>query len=391
MSTLRVTVVGGGVGGLFVGRALSRLGAAVTVLEQAPALKEVGAGLQLAPNATRLLARAGLLEMVAAKAVRPEASYLKTAKSGLTVLKFPLGDEIEARHGAPYLHVHRADLLDCFAEAAKAADVAIRLNARVSEVSETSCKLDDGQVVDHDLLIGADGARSTTRQQVFPDAAPIRFTGSIAWRATIPTLSNDTRFLTEIWMGPGRHLVAYKLRGGALTNLVAVEDRDEWVDESWSMPGDPAQMRRAFDGFGPRPGALLSAVKNCFRWGIFNHPAPSAMAKGNIALIGDAAHAAPPFGAQGAAMAIEDGAALAVALKSQGDVQSALNRYSEIRCKRVNDVLNWSLSNGRMFHQSNPLLRIARYGYMGLGSRLAPNVANMRMDWLYGYDAEQHG
>lgn len=384
--------MGGGVGGLFTAHALARAGLQVTVLEQAFALTEVGAGLQLAPNATRLLSRAGLLDSIVAKAVRPVASHLRTARSDRAVLRYPLGAVIEARHQAPYLHVHRADLLDTLKNAVATTGAEIRLNARVVHATAENCTLENGEVIEHDLLVGADGVKSTIRQIMTAregdQETELEFTGSIAWRATFPSPPTTEQPLTEIWMAPGRHLVSYKLRGGTLTNLVAVEDRDEWTTESWSQPGDPNLLLRTFSDFAHRPRSLLSSVENCFIWGIFNHPAPETMAKGNFALLGDAAHAAPPFGAQGAAMAIEDGAALAKVILVEQDLETALKRYSKARCARVTDVLNWSLSNGRMFHQSNLFQRAFNYAYLGVGSRLSPGTVAQRMDWLYGYDAE---
>jgi salicylate hydroxylase len=234
----------------------AREGWQVTVCEAAPAPAEVGAGLQMSPNATKVLRWLGVLDAVAAQAFQPRAAELRDGKSGAWIYRTALGAAAKARWGAPYLHVHRVDLLAALTSAARESGAVIRGGAPVASYAlhpeGPVLKLAGGDTLRGDLVIGADGIRSALRAQLNGPEDP-DFSGQIAWRGTIPAERLPKGLVAPdatVWAGPGRHLVTYYLRGGSLVNFVAVEERDRWTAEGWSAPGDPDELRRGFAGLG---------------------------------------------------------------------------------------------------------------------------------------------
>jgi salicylate hydroxylase len=388
---LTVAIAGAGLGGLFVATALAQRGMAVTVVERAEALGELGAGIQISPNGARLLRRIGALHDVERCAFQPEAAEIRDGRSGATLLHLPLGAPAEARWGAPYLQVHRADLLEALEKAARAAGVAIRLGAAVAGVetdeSSAALRLEDGETVEADVALGADGVRSAVREALFGPERP-RFTGQIAWRTVVPSealpkgLVNPT---ATVWSGPGRHLVTYFLRRGSLVNVVAVQERPEWRAEDWRQEGDADEMRAAFAGWAPGATHVLAAAESCLLWGLFDRPAMPEWGRGRVALLGDSCHPMLPFMAQGAVQAFEDGAALARSLGGGEPVADALRRYAAARRGRATRVQEQARANGRLFHAQGDLARAARFAPLAIGSRLAPRLAMSRLDWLYGH------
>lgn len=382
----RVAIAGAGIGGLFAAAALAQAGCEVVLCERATALTEVGAGVQVSPNGARLLDRLGVLAAVRAAGFAPEAAEMRSGVSGARLLRLPLGAAAEARWGAPYLQVHRADLLHVLARATGEAGVALRLGAPVARAAEGALLLEGGEAVEADAALGADGLRSAVRASLLGPDAP-RFTGNVAWRATVPTAAVPPGLAAPnatVWVGPGRHLVTYRLRGGALVNVVAVEERAAWAEESWSAEGDPAALRAAFAGW--RAAPLLAAVERCWLWGLFDRDPPPFWARGRVALLGDACHPMPPFMAQGAVQAIEDGATLARLLPGADDPAAALRAYEAARRDRAARVLRTARSNAALFH-ARGLGAALRQGPIALGSRLIPAAAAARLDWLYGHDA----
>jgi salicylate hydroxylase len=357
--SLDVLIVGAGLGGLFAATVLAQRGMAVTVCERAPALGEAGAGIQISPNGARLLRRIGALRTVEQAAFQPEAAEMRDGRTGATILHLPLGALAEERWGAPYLQVHRADLLAALEQAARAAGVTIRLGAAVAAV----------------------------REALFGPEAP-RFTGQIAWRGIAPAealprgLVNPT---ATVWTGPGRHLVTYYLRRGECVNVVAVEERDAGRAEDWRAEGDPAEMRAAFAGWAPGAAQVLEAMDTCLLWGLYDRPAMPEWTRGRAALLGDACHPMLPFMAQGAVQAFEDGAALARCLSAETPVPEGLRRYAASRRARATRVQETARRNGRLFHARGAVERAARFAPLAIGSRLAPRVAMSRLDWLYGH------
>ncbi|GAB1479706.1 FAD-dependent monooxygenase [Paracoccaceae bacterium] len=390
MQGQEVTILGAGVAGLALARALALKGAAVTVLEQADAIREVGAGLQISPNGAAVLRALGLGEALEAASLRARAVELCDGFTGEVVLRMDLARlRPETQSGPGYHFLHRADLIDLLATGARAAGAQLRLLQKVETVDLSGATprivTAQGVVMTPGLLVGADGLHSQVRAALNGRMAPF-FTRQVAWRALIPETPGAAE-VAEVHMGPGRHLVSYPLRGGTLRNIVAVEERDRWVEESWSLRDDPIEMRLAFEGFGPRVRGWLEQVQDVWLWGLFRHPVAMiwqrVLPEGAAAILGDAAHPTLPFLAQGASMALEDAWTLAEALAASG--AGALPAWQALRQPRCSRIVAAANGNARAYHLSGPLRTAAHLG-LRLGGALAPGLPLSRFDWLYGHD-----
>jgi salicylate hydroxylase len=383
-----VTVLGAGVAGLAVARALALRGASVTVLEQADMIREVGAGLQVSPNGAAVLRGLGLQGALDAASMRAEAVQLIDGPTGDGVVRLDLA---RLRPGQGYHFLHRADLINLLLRAAEEAGVTLRLLSRVGAVDLSGARprvtLEDGTSHDPALLIGADGLHSLTRAALNGPAAPF-FTGQVAWRAVIPA-EPDAAPVAEVHMGPGRHLVSYPLRGGTLRNIVAVEERSKWAEESWTLRDDPMDLRLAFAGFSPRVRGWLDRVEDPWLWGLFRHPVAETwvrpMGAGGVAILGDAAHPTLPFLAQGASMGLEDAWVLADALARHDSVAAGLVAYQALRKPRTTRIVAAANANARAYHLSGLPRMVGHTGLRLLG-RLSPGAMLSRFEWLYGHD-----
>lgn len=386
-----VTVVGAGVAGLAVARAVAMRGASVTVLEQADAIREVGAGLQISPNGAAVLRALGLQPALDAASVRAEAVQLIDGPSGELVARLDLA---RLRPDQGYHFLHRADLIDVLLRGATDAGVTLRLLSRIADVDlsgpHPAVTLDTGERIETPLLIGADGLHSPTRAALNGPVEPF-FTGQVAWRAVIPGSPGDPP-VAEVHMGPGRHLVSYPLRGGKLRNLVAVEERQRWAEESWTLRDDSMDLRLAFAGFSPRVKGWLDAVEDPWLWGLFRHAVASTwvkpMGQGGVAILGDAAHPTLPFLAQGASMGLEDAWVLAHALGSHDSPAAAFVAYQAVRKPRTTRIVAAANANARAYHLSGLPRMIGHTGLRLLG-RISPGTMLSRFDWLYGHDVTQ--
>ena len=379
----RVVVVGGGIGGLAVALACRQRGAEVLVLEQAQAIEEVGAGIQISPNGLCVLDALGLGQGLRDRACIASAVSLRDHSGGAEVLRLDLSRLAEA---GTYHFVHRADLIDLLVEAVRASGAQIRLLQRVAAVrpgAPAQIDLANGDRCGGDLVIGADGLHSAVRGALNGAVAPV-FTRQVAWRAVVPNLAGHPPE-ARVHMGPGRHLVSYPLRGGAQVNLVAVEERSDWVAESWSHLDAPEPMRSAFQDFAPDVQALLGAVERPGLWGLFRHPVARVWQGEGVALLGDAAHPTLPFMAQGANMALEDAWALAACLERDPQPQ-ALARYQHLRRDRCARIVATADGNAWKYHLKNPLIRSAAHLAMGVLGRVAPARMLAQFDWIYRYD-----
>lgn len=382
-----VTVLGAGVAGLAAALALARQGAQVTILEQADALREVGAGLQVSPNGAAVLRALGLEGALQEVALRASAVQLIEGFSGASLLRLDLG----RTPGQDYHFIHRADLIALLHGAALAGGVQIRLLQRVREIDlagdRARLTLESGEVMEPALLIGADGLGSLARAAL-NGAAPARFTGQIAWRALIPQAPGAPPE-AEVHMAPGRHLVSYPLRGGTLRNIVAVEERARWAEESWSLRDDPMELRLAFRRFSPRVQGWLEQIEDVWLWGLFRHPVAREWARvlpdGAVAILGDAAHPTLPFLAQGANMALEDAWVLADSLAHQPDLPTALQRYQQRRIARARRIVAAADANARIYHAGG-LRRMVQQTGLRVMERVAPDAPLRRLAWLYDAD-----
>lgn len=380
-----ITILGAGIAGLAAARALALRGASVTVLEQADAIAEVGAGLQVSPNGAAVLNALGLEPALDRAATRAAAVRLIDGPTGDAVLRLPLG-------GQPYRFIHRADLIALLLEGAREAGVELRLLHRIDTVDLTGPRpaLVGARGVRHDchLLIGADGLHSRVRAALNGAATPA-FTGQVAWRALLPADPGEPPE-AEVHMGPGRHLVTYPLRGGTLRNIVAVEERSRWAEESWTLRDDPMEMRLAFQGFAPRVRAWLDRVEDVHLWGLFRHPVAPHWFGPRTAILGDAAHPTLPFLAQGANMALEDAWVLAETLATHDTPEAAFAAYQQARAARCARIVEASTRNARLYHLHSPW-REAAHAALRLGARLAPEAPLRRFDWLYRHDVTARG
>ncbi len=374
-----VTVLGGGVGGLAVALACAQRGAAVTVLEQAGEIAEVGAGLQVSPNGWVVLRALGIADTIAARSIRSTTVRLRDFRRGAEVFAMPLG--------SPFHLVHRADLIDALHGACRDAGVEIRLNTRVAGVeidgSVNTLKLADGTEEVHGLTLAADGLHSAARHVFNPRSKPF-FTGQVAWRATLP--GRDLPPEAHVFMGPGRHLVRYPLRGGDLTNIVAVEERDQWAVEDWAHEDDPKNLRAAFTDFYPEIKDLLADVQAPNLWGLFRHPVAKVWHSDNLALLGDAAHPTLPFLAQGANLALEDAYVLARCLADDAETSEALAVYAALRKPRALQVIEAANDNATNYHLRPGPMRFAAHTALRLASRYAPHVVANRYRWIHAHD-----
>ncbi|MEJ6398103.1 FAD-dependent monooxygenase [Yoonia sp. 208BN28-4] len=365
-----IAVVGGGIGGLTAALAFARTGARVTVHEQAAALTEVGAGLQITPNGARVLHALGLSDQMD-RAGLPAAAVCPTdALTGRRIARFDLT-------GRDYRFFHRADLIDMLAQSCAQAGVEVRTNARVQGMTGDGMDDETSPI----LTIGADGLKSVCRSVLNPTDKPF-FTGQVAWRAMVPMA--DVAPEAKIWMAPGRHVVTYPLTGGRL-NIVAVQERDSFAEDGWHHHDDPANLRAAFNDVCPVLADILGRVDDVRLWGLFRYEVAQNWHGTGLALLGDAAHPTLPFLAQGANLAIEDAFVLAQCCDRDPSVEKTLPEYQEIRRPRVMRAIAAANANARNYHLSGFRRRVAHAGLSGLG-KIAPDAFLNRMDWLYGHD-----
>ncbi len=403
-----VLIAGAGIGGLTAALALARIGARVTVLERAEALAEIGAGLQLSPNATRILAWLGLLEAVAARAARPSGIRVRAGRGGRILSTLSLADA-ERRWGAPYLVARRADLQAVLAAAAAAEPtITLELGTALAGfgttetgVAVTTARGLVKRALTADALVGADGVRSTVRGRLVagPADAPTE-TGRTAWRALVPLDAAPAALRTaetSLWLGRDAHLVHYAVGNPARINVVAIirdaighdattrnattrESTAADPDATWSRPGDPAILAARFAAWHPDARALIAAAPAWTTWPLHDRAPLPAWNAGPVALLGDAAHPILPFFAQGAAQAIEDAAALAAAVAASRDMPTALAAYSAARLARATRIQATSRELGRIYHLAGPAAA-ARDIAMKLAG---PGRLMARYDWVYG-------
>jgi salicylate hydroxylase len=387
---LSIAIVGGGIGGLAAALHLLHAGFDVHVYEQARAIGEIGAGIQISPNAARLLHRLGLAEAMARTGVKPQFRHQRRWDDGRTLSRGPLGAAAEERFGAPYYNFHRADLI-----AILAADLpADRLHTghRFEDLTDhgdiVEARFTNGTTITSDLLVGADGIHSGVRAAILgPEAST--FTGCVAYRGLVPV--ERIRHLeipveAQNWMGPGQHLVQYYVAAQRLMNVVCIIEQDTWTGESWTDKGDVADVLAAYAGWHSQVRTLIGAMDETFKWALFDRPPLERWSFGRVTLLGDSCHAMLPMMAQGAAQSIEDGATLAACLMdvSRSNVCEALARYQTLRLPRASRLQAMSRANKTNFHFPDGPDQRDRDSKMTSGTTdwAAGSVA-----WLYDHDA----
>ncbi|MEO3761907.1 FAD-dependent monooxygenase [Streptomyces sp. B8F3] len=392
MSQMRVAVVGAGIAGLAFAAALRRGGVDCHVYEQADRLAEVGAGVQVAPNATRLLHRLGLRARLRAAAVVPEAIEMRRWDDGLMLQRTPLGDRCLRRFGAPYYTVHRADLHAALLSGLPPdrLHLGARLVAVTQDEAEARLHLADGRTVAADAVVGADGIHSAVREWFVADWP--RYSGQTIYRGLVPA-ERVPHLLAEprvrLWFGPDQHCVCYPVSGGRQISFGATVPAAAWEVESWSARGDTEGLRAAYKDWHEDVVRLLDAARTVSRWALHDRDSIDRLGWGRVAVIGDAAHPMLPFQAQGANQAIEDAVVLARCLTDAGPaagrdgLRAAVRRYEQLRLPRTTRIQRQSRANAETFHLADGAAQRRR----DTGSLAEPGLD--RHQWLFGYDAEQ--
>jgi salicylate hydroxylase len=372
---------------------LLRAGFDVQVYEQARALGEVGAGINIGPNASRLLRRLGIAGMLDRAGVRPLTFDQRRWDDGRILLSAPLGDDVETTFGAPYYTFHRGDLHRAIAEAIPPGHVhlAHRFTRLVDHGDRVEAHFDNGVSVSADVLIGADGIHSVVRHALFGPEAP-RFTGCVAYRGLVPVdrlRHLDLGRRNQIWMGPDRHFVHYFVSAGRLVNFVAVTEEDSWQKESWVDRGEISDALAAFQGWHDQVLSIIGAADETYKWGLFDRSPLPRWSVGRVTLLGDSCHPMLPFMGQGAAQAIEDAATLKSCLQQfPDDAAAALRRYEKLRLPRASRLQGMSEINKTRFHMPDGAAQKQRDAEMASG---ATDWSWAAIAWLYEHDAETIG
>ena len=390
-----IVVAGAGISGLTAALALAAAGFRVVVAERREELSKIGAGIQIGPNAGRVLARLGLDKAMAQAAIEPEAIDIMNGASGRRVTAVPKS-AFHRRYAFPYRVIHRTDLQSVLAAAvARIPEIRLHLGTTVSETKlQSDCVLvrlkrqGGGEVVQAAALVGADGVWSSQRQTIPESAAP-KPIGRTAWRAlipadTAPTFIDMTR--VGLWLGPDAHIVHYPVAQGAAVNIVAVV-AEAWDKPGWNTPGEAAEIRARFAGWSGSARRLIGAPFAWQKYALAPVDPSGPWVCGRTALIGDAAHAMVPFLAQGAAMAIEDAAVLAASLYGASDIPAALRAYEAARKPRVTRVWQAAQQTGDTYHFGAAMAAMRNTALALAGARLVLG----RTDWIYRWAAPEPG
>ena len=392
MSSVRKVIISGaGIAGLATALALRQRGVEVTVLEQAAELREVGAGLQIAPNGSRVLQALGLGAAIEAVACEAAAKEVRLWNSGRRWPLFDLGADARARFGAPYWLLHRGDLhqalraaLDAAAPGALHTGVRVLRAQTLGDAVRVTAA--DGREFEAEVMVAADGVHSVQRRSICGEGAAA-FTGLMAWRGVVPTARLPPELCEPVginWVGPGGHAITYPLRLGKLLNVVAIVEKPEWRGESWSDAGTHEEVHRDLAGWHPDLHRLIDAMDTPFRWALLSRPPLAGWVEGRSVLIGDAAHPTLPFLAQGANMALEDAWLLARCLTELHDADAALSRFVALRLPRTTRMVQGAADNTSRFH--NPLLADPATAAAYIDREWEPTRVRQRYDWLFEYD-----
>jgi len=370
--------------------ALARRGIESKILERVQELSEIGAGIQVTPNATKALTELGLAAELERVGFLPNAVVGRNYKTGREVFRTPLKGACPQIYGANYFHVHRADIHRMLLS--KIPQGTISLGAPVISVRNEPglavATLEGGDEFEADLIVGADGIRSVVRECLFGET-PAKYTGHMCWRAVVPVEHFPMPGVTpdsSMWLGPRSHIVTYYVKGGAAVNIVAVAESPDWVEESWTAQSSPGELVDAFRDWHPNVVELLGKTDKVFKWGLFDRDPMSSWSKDRITLLGDAAHPMLPFLSQGAAMSIEDACVLAAAVDHGGEnLGAALAAYEAERRPRTARVQLESRERGRTYHlptRWSQLQRDMRYFWKSL---FDPYSSGMQANWVYEY------
>ncbi|MFL2761099.1 MAG: FAD-dependent monooxygenase [Gammaproteobacteria bacterium] len=383
---MKILIVGAGIGGLVSALCLNKKGYEVEIYEQSEVLSELGAGVQLSPNATRVLDYLELTDDLKPHVFEPRSFQFLNYKTEKIISKRDLGSKIQDDFGFPNFDVHRADLQKVLLNKVEEKGIKIYSNMKVIDVgneeNKAYIKINE-EKIKADIVIGADGIHSVVREKLF-EKKESSFTGNVAWRMLIPVdlLPRDLILPdTTVWLGPKKHFVSYHVSGGKNLNCVCLVEQEGWKNESWSERGNIEDLREVYNGWNQTIETLLKIANpnTLYRWALHDRPPMKQWSKGRIILLGDAAHPMLPFLAQGAAMAIEDGAVLADCISSYEDNEKSLKYFEQIRKPRTSFVQLAARRNAKILHLSGlaAFFRNIVMGYAG----------NKIFNKLYSYDA----
>jgi salicylate hydroxylase len=365
----------------------------VDVYEQSTKLAEVGAGIQISANGTRVLYALGLEEALRGIQVNPLRKQIRHWNTGETWNWYNLGAATTERYGTPHLLLHRADLHELLADAVQRLKPnAVHLAQRCVGVTQSddhvAVHFDSGAAVNAAFVIGADGIHSKTRECLFGSDRP-EFSGCIAWRGVVPMQrlpGHISQMLSTNWLGPHGHVLHYPVRNGDLMNFISIVERDDWQVESWTVRGTTSELANDFRGWHPDVHAIIRNIDAPFKWALMVRGPMERWTKGRITLLGDACHPILPFLGQGGVMAIEDGYVIAACLKKYfADPATAFSRYEDIRRERTTAVVRKSHENRK--HAFNPELANTDAVAKSVTKEWQQALARERLDWLYAYDA----
>jgi salicylate hydroxylase len=389
----KIVIAGAGLGGLTAGLALLKRGFEVELYEQAENLEEIGAGVQIAANGTRVLYDLGLGSRLQRIGTTPTDKEVRLWNTGKSWKFIDLGATSVTKYGAPYFAMHRADLQSELIKAVRQEKgEAIHLNARCTGFDQSPAGVvvhfSDRSPIEADILVGADGIHSKIRQALFgPDK--VQFSGFMAWRALVPTVhlpASISRNAGAFWIGPGAHVVHYPIRGSRQINFIGIVERSDWKVESWTETGTTDELSRDFAGWHVDVQAMIHDIELPYKWALIFREPIARWSVGRVTLLGDACHSTLPFLAQGANMAIEDGYMLARALDKYGaDHASALAGYEAARIERTTRVVRVSAEQASRVH--NPSLSDPAVAEAHVEREWEKNRVTDRYDWLYEYNA----
>ncbi|HZT51242.1 MAG TPA: FAD-dependent monooxygenase [Stellaceae bacterium] len=392
----KVAIIGGGIGGLAAALALHRRGIEIELYEQSPELSEIGAGLNLSPNALKAFRALGIEAEAIAIGYEAESQVIRNWSNGRTIFRQARKGVMAEKFGAGYLTVHRADLTAVLSR--HLPEHIFRLGARCTGVvpgDQTAvARFADGREIEADIIVGADGIRSVVRESLFGAEAP-RFTGCVCWRGLVPMDSVPRGLIATdntMYMGPHGHVVHYLVRRGELVNFVAHYDSDAWTEESWTRECDRSELMQTYAGWHDSLLRLYECAERYYKWALYDRDPPERWSKGRATLLGDSAHAMLPYLGQGACMAIEDGYILAAALAHMpDDLGGALQLYERVRAPRARRTVLGSRERAKMNHLASPWARLKRNAAFAARRIFDRDSTIFQADWLYAYDVAVEG
>ncbi len=358
--SLEISIVGAGIGGMVAALALKKRGHKPIIYEKTKSLSELGAGIQLSPNANKVLKHLGVMEELQADLYEPEAFQFVHYRTGKVLAEQSLKNSSVKIYGSQNYDVHRADLQKALLKIINKEEIKIEKSSEIldlyEEVNSAFIKTNQ-RVIGSDAVIGADGIHSVVRKKLWGEDQA-RYTGNVAWRMLVPIEEISSKFLqqnTKVWLGPKKHFVQYLVKGGKFLNCVCLVEQNDWTNEDWSEKGDISELKRIFSDWHPEIQNILESTKpgSLYKWGLHDRAPMSKWSKGRFSLLGDAAHPMLPFVAQGAAMAIEDGIVLASSLSSFDNVELGLNDYENKRKYRTAKAQKTATRNATIFHLSD--------------------------------------